>query len=632
MKRLAIFFFSLAGIAVLVLLGAQKLGWTSDPWQMLVVYNLILGISGLALYLNNFTLSDEWWELLQLRFKVHLLRLVIFLVVLSLNYWLLRDFNTLRWPYLWPKPGVFILLILAVMAIWFYEEMQRIWMFRMVGLFMLLISQTYLLHSLETTISHFNFVSLLHLFAITGIIAGMFLNFFNQSTPQIKQQNYQQPPEQPPYVVAVIPTYNEPVEILEKTVLSLKALHYPKDLLHIIISDDGHNQQVKELAVHHEVLYNPGARRDAKAGNLNSALEYIKINLPDSALILTQDADELIDPTFLSKTIGYFNDPKVAFVQTPKEAIAPKGDPFGVRDRIFFDALQPGRAGAGAAFSCGSGVIWRISAVESIGGFVTWNLVEDLTTSYYLHIAGYTSEYHNEILTIGLSPDDIPNLLKQRGTWAADTIRILLFKNPLYQYGLTLRQRLQYLELGLFYLISVFFIPSLMLVPLISLATGVFPAIEGSALFPWMVISIIYYATLSQSRLIDLLRMWQYWIGHWPTYSKGFIIALLSRHKKPIYRVTRKTHQTGFYAHLLWPQFLYILAGVVLSIRALISADANFVPVWSNIGVFAYFTFMLSGICGAAFHGLNWNLFQVRQEAQHVLQNQDENQFQRNTS
>ncbi len=619
MKRLTIIFFSMTGMIVLILLASQRLGWISDPWQLLVLYNLILGVSALTIYLNNMMLNERWWYSLRMRFKTHILRLAVFLMVLSLNFWLLRDFNTLRWPYLWPKPGIFFLLILAVITIWFYEEMQRVWMFRMVGLFMLLISQSYLLHSIETTISHFNFVSLLHLFAVTGIIAGMFLNFLNQFTPKNNQQ-YQQPPEPLPHVVAVIPTYNEPIAILEKTVLSLKALDYPNGLLHVIISDDGHNQQVKELAIHHGVLYNPGARRDAKAGNLNSALQYIKINLPDAAFILTQDADELIDPSFLSKTIGYFNDPKVAFVQTPKEAIAPKGDPFGVRDRVFYDSLQPGRAGAGAAFSCGSGVIWRISAVESIGGFVTWNLVEDLTTSYYLHIAGYRSEYHNEILTIGLSPDDIPNLLKQRGTWAADTIRIFLFKNPLYQYGLTLRQRLQYLELGLFYLTSVFFIPSLMLVPLISLATGVFPDIEGSALFPWMAVSMVYYATLSRSRLIDFVRMWQYWIGHWPTYSKGFIIALLSRHKKPVYRVTRKTRQNGFYAYLLWPQFLYILAGVVISIRALISADTNLIPVWTNIGVFAFFAFMLSGICGAAFYGLKWDPFQMGQKPQHALQ------------
>ena len=155
MKRLTIIFFSLTVVTLLILLASQRLGWVSDPWQALVIYNLLLGTSGLAIYMNSMTLNGGWWYSLRTQFKIHIFRLAVFLIVLSLNFWLLRDFNTLRWPYLWPKPGVFVLLTLAVMTIWFYEEMQRVWMFRMVGLFMLLISQTYLLHSIETTISYF---------------------------------------------------------------------------------------------------------------------------------------------------------------------------------------------------------------------------------------------------------------------------------------------------------------------------------------------------------------------------------------------------------------------------------------------------------------------------------------------
>lgn len=620
MKRYPVIFLILAGATILAMLAVDRLGWLSDPWQILGIYTLFLGVSGLTIYTNNMTLDGGWWHSLRHRFWLHTLRLATFLAALGLNYWILRDFNTLRWPYLWPKPGIFILTVLIIAVVWFYEEMQQVWMFRLVGIFLLIIGQSYLLHSIEATIASFHFVSVLHLFGVAGIVGVMFLNFLNQFTPQNQRQ---QPrlPEQLPVIAAVIPTYNEPISILEQTVKSLKALDYPQELLHIIISDDGLSQQVRDLADFHGVHYNSGARRDAKAGNLNSALKYIKDNLPKTEFILTQDADELVGSSFLLKTIGYFGDPMVAFVQTPKEAIAPKGDPFGVRDRIFYDSLQPGRAGSGASFSCGSGVIWRISALESIGGFVIWNLVEDLTTSYHLHIAGYRSEYHNEILTIGLSPDDIPNLLKQRGTWAADTIRIFLFKNPLTQYGLTLRQRLQYLELGLFYITSILFVPSLMLVPLISLATGTYPIIEGSALFPWMIIGGLYYATLSRGRLIDLVRMFQFWIGHWPTYTKAFVIALLSRKRKPSYKVTRKTHQSGFYAQLLWPQFLYILAGIVISIRALILSDgSDLTTIWTNIGVFGFFAIMLSGICLASFHGIKWDTFHISQNSEHITQ------------
>ena len=36
------------------------------------------------------------------------------------------------------------------------------------------------------------------------------------------------------------------------------------------------------------------------------------------------------------------------------------------------------RHAANAVFPCGSGVVWRRSALQDIGNFPTWNLVEDL--------------------------------------------------------------------------------------------------------------------------------------------------------------------------------------------------------------------------------------------------------------
>jgi cellulose synthase (UDP-forming) len=208
-------------------------------------------------------------------------------------------------------------------------------------------------------------------------------------------------------------------------------------------------------------------------------------------------------------------------------------------------------------------------------------------------------------MTIGLSPDDIPGLLKQRGTWAADTWRQLLFDNPLLKSGLSLRQRLQYLELGLFYVSSAFFMPLLMLTPILSLATGQFIPIEGSALFPWFAISVIYYLVLSRGQIFFLTRMWQYWIGHWPTYTKAFWIAVRSRTKKPKYEVTRKDRQDGFYGQLLWPQFLYLFVGASLIIRALFwMPDASLSSRLTNIGVLTFFMFMVSGICRAAFYNM----------------------------
>ena len=496
------------------------------------------------------------------------------------------------------------LLAVALIFIWFHQRARRIWVFWTAGVLMLFIGQCYVLHSFQVAVAHPSLTAIVHLLGAVGTSLVMCLNFVNQLRPRYKDEP-RPLPENLPVVAALVPTYNEPLPILERTVVSLKQLDYPADRLCIVVSDDGHRAEVQQMARRLGVGYNYGARREAKAGNLNSALLYLKHERPDAELILTQDADEVIDPLFLQKVVGYFNAPKIAFVQTPKEVLTPYGDPFGTRDRLFYDRIQPGRNGSGAAFSCGSGVLWRISAVREVGGFDTWNLVEDLTTSYKLHSAGYRSQYHNEILSIGLAPDDIPNLLKQRGTWAADTWRLFLFRNPLLMPGLTLRQRRQYLELCLFYLTSVFFIPLLMAVPLLSLFTGQFLPIQGAALFPWMAISFIYYASLSRSQAHYLLRMWQYWVGHWPTYTKALWIALRSRDLKPQYKVTRKTRQNGFYGYLLWPQFLYIFVGVILSLRAWFwMPEINRIACLTNIGIFSFFALMLWGICQASFYGV----------------------------
>lgn len=523
---------------------------------------------------------------------------------LALNWLLLSRLNTLIWPYLWPTPALYILGALVAAALWVPELIKGPWPLRIVGPLMIFIGQSYLVHSFHAMTAAPSLPSVLHFVGFAGTLLVMSLSFLNQLAPR---DNRRAPrlPAMLPAVAAVVPTYGEPIEVLTRTIRSLKALDYPRELLYIVVSDDGHRDEVRRLAAEEGVAYLLGPRRDAKAGNLNGALAHLAVAFPAASLILTQDADELIHSQFLRKTVGYFVDSALAFVQTPKEAFTPHGDPFGNRDRIFYDVLQPGRNGYGAAFSCGSGVLWRIEHLHAIGGFSTWNLVEDMTTSYLLHCAGYKSDYHNEVLTIGLSPDDIPGLLKQRGTWAADTWRWFLYRNPLLAKGLSFGQRLQYLELGMFYVSSVFFTPLLMLTPALSLLSGVFVPIEGAALFPWVFASVLYYTVLARGNLSYLLRMWQYWIGHWPTYTRALWIALRSRTEKPSYTVTRKTRQAGFYGAMVWQQFAYLVLGMVLVLWGFFGlTQVSLATRLVNIGSLAFYMVMVGGICTAAFYGM----------------------------
>ncbi|MBH0188679.1 MAG: glycosyltransferase [Nitrospira sp.] len=80
------------------------------------------------------------------------------------------------------------------------------------------------------------------------------------------------------------------------------------------VLDDGHRDEAKQLAAALGCGYlrRPDRPRHAKAGNLNHALR-----MTDGDLVAVFDVDHIPARTFLKETIGFFNDPDVAFVQTP---------------------------------------------------------------------------------------------------------------------------------------------------------------------------------------------------------------------------------------------------------------------------------------------------------------------------
>lgn len=109
-----------------------------------------------------------------------------------------------------------------------------------------------------------------------------------------------------------IPTYNESVDLVRKTLLAAKHMDYPHETW---LLDDGNSQQMKALADRLGVRYL--ARTDnvhAKAGNLNHAMVHSK-----GDFIAIFDADHAPQKNFLTRTLGYFHDAAVAYVQTPQD-------------------------------------------------------------------------------------------------------------------------------------------------------------------------------------------------------------------------------------------------------------------------------------------------------------------------
>jgi cellulose synthase (UDP-forming) len=249
-----------------------------------------------------------------------------------------------------------------------------------------------------------------------------------------------------------VPTYNESVDLVRKTLLAARGMDHPHTTW---LLDDGRRPEMRALAAQLGCEYL--ARDDnlhAKAGNLNNALKY-----STGELIAIFDADHAPRRDFLAKTLGYFENRKVAFVQTPQDFYnldsyqhrGGAGRAVWTEQSLFFRVIQRGKDYWNSAFFCGSCAVVRRSALDEIGGFATGTVTEDLHTSMRIHAKGHESVYHAEPLAFGLAPESIQPFLAQRVRWGQGAMHVWRKEGILTHRGLTFAQRLNYLASVLTY-------------------------------------------------------------------------------------------------------------------------------------------------------------------------------------
>jgi cellulose synthase (UDP-forming) len=140
----------------------------------------------------------------------------------------------------------------------------------------------------------------------------------------------------------------------------------------------------------------------------------------------------------------------------------------------FYSIILPNADRFDGATCVGTGVIYRRAALESIGGVPVDTVTEDLHTSLKMHKAGLATAYHPDPVAYGIGESSLLDYYKVRLRWAHGNIHALRHENVLFCKGLSLRQRFNYLLVGLNYLEGwqylIFY-----LIPVYSLLTGVPP-------------------------------------------------------------------------------------------------------------------------------------------------------------
>ena len=337
-----------------------------------------------------------------------------------------------------------------------------------------------------------------------------------------------------------VTTVDESPEIVQRTLAAACALRYPHETW---LLDDGDRPAMRSLAGEFGCRYL--ARREragAKAGNLNSALA-----VAGGDFVAVFDADHVPAPHFLDRTLGYFSDDRVAFVQTPHEFS--NGDSFdhlapertaSHGQAAFHHVVQHSRDGANATVFAGSAAVFRRGALDAVGGFATGTLTEDVHTSLRLHAAGWHSVFHPEVVSAGLAALDAAGFYAQRLRWAQGAVQLVLRENLAGQPGLTTRQRQSYLFHvvsnleGWRYLV-------IYALPIAMLLTGIVPLRTGAATFTFFFVPYtlaVFLATTEFAR------------GHGRVFESTVynltripisIRATLGGHRERAFAVTPKT-------------------------------------------------------------------------------------------
>ncbi len=258
-------------------------------------------------------------------------------------------------------------------------------------------------------------------------------------------------PDTWPTVDVYVPTYNEPMSVVRATVLAALQMDWPRDKMRVWLLDDGRREEFKLFAEACGCGYITRKNNaHAKAGNLNNAMTQT-----DGEFIAIFDCDHIPTRAFLQMTMGWMvAEPNIALVQTPHHFYSP--DPFqrnltaGTRvpaeGNMFYGLIQDGNDYWNACFFCGSCAVLRRTALEEIGGIAVETVTEDAHTMLKLHRRGWDSAYLKLPLAAGLATERLALHIGQRIRWARGMLQILRIDNPIFGRGLTIGQRICYLQ------------------------------------------------------------------------------------------------------------------------------------------------------------------------------------------
>ena len=234
-----------------------------------------------------------------------------------------------------------------------------------------------------------------------------------------------------PAVTIQLPIYNE-MYVADRLIDSVCQIDYPRDLLEIQVLDDSTDEtcSVAEQAVRRnaargvDIKYiHRTDRTGYKAGALDAALKVAK-----GEFVAIFDADFIPTADFLTRTVPFFVDSKVAMVQARWGHINQEYSLLTKIQSILLDGHfvleHGGRNRAGLFFNFnGTAGIWRRTAITDAGGWQHDTLTEDLDLSYRAQLRGWRFVFQPDLIAPAEVPVEMNSFKSQQHRWAKGSIQ-----------------------------------------------------------------------------------------------------------------------------------------------------------------------------------------------------------------
>ena len=172
-----------------------------------------------------------------------------------------------------------------------------------------------------------------------------------------------------PMVSLHVPAYNEPPELVEKTLRALARLDYPNYEVILVDNNTPQEETWQPLAKVCRELGFKCLHLDRWPGYKSGALNFaLAMTDPQAEIIGVIDADYIVRPDYLRRIVPYFEDPEIAFVQTPQDYRDYDRNRFfqAAYDgyKYFFALSMPFRNERNAIIFCGTMGLLRKSIIE----------------------------------------------------------------------------------------------------------------------------------------------------------------------------------------------------------------------------------------------------------------------------